>query len=209
MPRKQHHYTTSTSLKCWHVQSMDLNRIEIKVHQTRLRIYRPVYLSSIGKPVPTAASAVLDWLKWSTKWFSAVVAQPPQNLTCCAYWDAYLLAYLSYCSLSVSLNKSGYFPFTLSSAKSFCPQTCYSLGVFFIAQFGVNNIDCCVWNYQEFHSYGNIQTSSSGTNNHATVQVSEIIYFFPGWWLIWKLPKAAVPYLLDFTHFTAVAQLTD
>ena len=95
---------------------------------------------------------VLGWRKWNPTWFSAVVAHPPQGLTCCAFWEAFLFTsnvqsgYLSYRSLSVSSNQSSHSLLTTLIDKTF-PS--------FFSPFWLNSRGCCVWKSQEISSYRN------------------------------------------------------
>ena len=63
----------------------------------------------------------------------------------------------------------------LSLTRPFCPQDCCSFDVFLF--FAPNSRDGCAWKSQEVSSKRNTQTSPSGTSNHATVKITEIILF--------------------------------
>ena len=95
VPRKHspHHYTTSTSLNCW-CNTVWINGFMLLTPNSEpticvplMRFIRPDYI------FPTVqfwtASAFCYWL--NPKWSSAVVAHLSQGLTCCAFWDAFLL----------------------------------------------------------------------------------------------------------------------
>lgn len=131
---------------------------DIKIYRTRWHFFQS---STAGVRWTCAhCSFRFLWLADSigTPIKSAVVAHPPEGLTCCAFCYAFLLivvlmrSCLDYCSFLVSLNQSEDFLMNSLITKAFLSTKLLLTGGFFVA-FCVN---CCLWQTQEsFFNYSN------------------------------------------------------
>ena len=126
---------------------------EIEINQTRLRFSDCPAYCSLGFLFLAEQNRTLTCS-------FAVVAHPPQRVV---IWVS--VAFLSAQTSLAILH------WLLSSTRRFCLQSCCSPDVFlFFTLFWVNS--------QEITCYRNAQTSPSGTNNQATVEITQI-HFFP------------------------------
>lgn len=83
-----------------------------------------------------------------------------------------------YYTLPGSLNQSGYFPLTSLINKTFSPtELSLTQGFFSPAPLWIISRDCFVWICQEISNSWNIQTSPSGTNNHAIDNIAKFTLF--------------------------------